>query len=110
METPIKTHETSTRKLSVALNPSKREDWDALLSGETTDSAKDAATIDRVGPYFDNGFLVDIKLVQAEPTPYIDLVLHDPDGHQVAVAEPIFELPTEVEFDLDVDGYIVQVE
>ena len=64
------------------------EEMNDLLDGTRRDSLKDGEILFVETVKFLNGFQADIKLVQGDPTPYVDPVLFDERGQELAVLEP----------------------
>lgn len=78
-----------------------------LLTGSVSPSSRNTLT---VTAKFDNGYEADIKLVQDADSPYLDPVLFDEYGFEVAcLQDDSYCLDGTYQFDVDDDTYIVEI-
>ena len=80
-----------------------------LDSNELIPDCRDAEVYQKWTGKFPDGFECDIKLVNAEGGPYLDCVLFDHHGCELAVIEPAYSLPGEYTWHLGSDEYVCRV-
>lgn len=58
---------------------------------------------------FNNGYQSDIRLINSEDGPFLDLTLFDDEGSEITCLDPMYELPSSILFE-DIDEVDYQID
>jgi hypothetical protein len=100
--------EANIREAKVTLDAETFDIWEGLLNGDG-EGQKNATVIDERRVEFDNGFGIDIRLIEAEPTPYLEFLAVDENGCAFDHSQPLETLTWSVTFDLDTEVYKLSI-
>lgn len=101
---------TKNTELVVNFNftESYQKQWKEILKDDSISRFSNGEEIDSVKADLVDGSSVFVRLIEAEPSPYIEILLFDPDGdshHSV----PVESLGTSIEFDFASISYIINI-
>ena len=101
---------TKNTELVVNFNFSEsfQKQWEKILRGDSISCFSNGEEIDSVKADLVDGSSVFLRLIEGEPSPYIEILLFDPDGdshHSI----PVESLGTSIEFGFASISYIINI-
>ncbi len=98
-------------KTTISIDPVTIDTYNKYLdSGEAFPDSKRCETIETFTAKFDDGREADIKVCSADDCSlFVDAVLFEKNGAEIAVCEPEYALDGEFEFETDGEAYVVEI-
>lgn len=102
----------ATYESTLRIYPSYITYVNEIMSGDREDHTKDGETIMSFTGRFADGHEADLKVVACgDDLPYLDAVLFDDGGHEVAVMEPGFDaIAEQYTWAVGDDTYVLKIE
>jgi len=89
--------------LGLRVGKKRRERWwDWITGSEPVPDVRQGSVVEKASGAFCDGREADARVVTTDQSPYLDVVLFDPDGSEVGVADPV-TCPKNT-FTIEVDG------